>query len=79
MKTISLKLPPELEARLAQWSQARGVGRSEVVRAALEAYFAGQADGAGPSCADLAAGLIGCVAGPADLASTPRHLAGYGR
>ena len=79
MKTISLKLPDDLHARLAQMSRRRSVGKSEVVRAALEAYFAGTAAAAGPSCADLAGDLVGSLSGPKDLASNPKHLRGYGR
>jgi hypothetical protein len=49
------------------------------VRAALEEYFAKGGNGSGISCADLAADLVGCVNGPADLASNPSHMRGYGR
>jgi Ribbon-helix-helix protein, copG family len=79
MKTISLKLPDALHAKLAQLSRHRSTGKSEVVRAALEAYFAAKQNGAELSCADLAGDLIGAVAGPKDLATDPKHLAGYGQ
>jgi hypothetical protein len=77
-KSISLKLPAELHAQLVQLSRKRKLPKSEVVRAALEAYF-GSVRGATPSCVDLAAELVGSLEGPSDLASHPRHLKGYGR
>jgi hypothetical protein len=77
-KTISLKLPAELESQLARLSRQRSVTRSEIVRAALEAYLA-TGTAAPRSCLDLAGDLPGSLEGPADLASNPRHLKGYGR
>ncbi len=77
MKTISLKLPAELETQLARLSRQRSVTRSEIVRAALEAYLA-KGDTTRRSCLDLAGDLAGSLDGPADLASNPRHLKGYG-
>ncbi len=77
-KTISLKLPADLHAKLAQMSQRRKVPKSQVVRAALKAYFA-HTRGAEPSCTQLAGDLVGSVDGPTDLASNPKHLRGYGR
>jgi Arc/MetJ-type ribon-helix-helix transcriptional regulator len=79
MKTVSLKLPDELHAKLTELSRKRSKAKSEVIRAALEAYFASGANAAEPSCADLARDLIGSVEGPADLATHPKHLRGYGR
>lgn len=79
MKTLSLKLSDELDARLARVSRDRGAAKSEVVRDALEAYFAGNQNGSRVSCADLAGDLIGSLEGPADLATNPKHLRGYGR
>jgi metal-responsive CopG/Arc/MetJ family transcriptional regulator len=78
MKTISLKLSAELHTRLALLSQTRNVAKSEVVRAALEAYLAGD-NGSEPSCAELAGDLVGSLRGPVDLSTNPKHLRGYGR
>ena len=79
MKTISLKLPDELNAKLEQVSIQRGAAKSEVVRDALESYFADSKNGRTASIADLAADLIGCFDGPADLATNPKHMRGFGR
>ena len=78
MKSVSLKLPDELHSQLARLSKQRGAAKSEVVRDALEAYFADAKNG-GASCADLAGDLVGSLDGPADLATNPKHLRGYGR
>ena len=78
MKHISLKIPDELHAMLVQVSERRAAAKSDVIRAALESYFAGK-NGAGLSCADLAGELVGSLSGPADLATNPKHMKGYGR
>ena len=79
MKSVSLKVPDELHAKLATLAAQRNVGKSEVLRAALEAYFGEPVNGSEPTCADLAGNLIGCLEGPADLATNPKHMRGYGR
>jgi len=78
MKHISLKIPDNLHAKLVKVSEDRGAAKSDVIRSALESYFAG-ANGDGVSCADLADDLIGSLSGPTDLATNPKHLQGYGQ
>jgi len=77
MKSISLKLPDHLEAQLAKASQDGNTSRSEIVRAALEAYFTKSGEGR-PNCLDLAGDLVGSLEGPRDLSANPKHLKGYG-
>jgi len=77
-RTITLKLPNALAARLQAAVQKRGRTQSEVVREALEEHLNDQAAVVG-SCLDLARDLAGTVSGPVDLSSNPRHLGGYGR
>jgi predicted transcriptional regulator len=79
MKSVSLKLPDDLNAKLEQVSRERGAAKSDVVRDALDAYFAGQTNGRQLSCADLAAEIIGSVTGPVDLATNPKHMRGFGQ
>jgi hypothetical protein len=79
MKNVSFKLPDELNARLEQASKQRGAAKSDIVRDALEAYFSGQQNGARLSCLDLARDLAGSIDGPADLATNPKYMGGYGR
>lgn len=77
-KTITLKLPDALAARLQAVVQRRGRTQSELLREALEQHLNGHTSVAN-SCLDLARDLAGSVSGPADLSSSPRHLRGYGR
>ena len=79
MKTLSLKLPDALEARLTGRASQTGRTKSELVREALIEFFRKENDGGAGSCFDLARDLAGCVEGPRDLSSNPRHLRGYGR
>jgi hypothetical protein len=79
MKNVSLKLPDDLNARLEQVSKQRGAAKSDVIRDALEAYFADRTNGARVSCLDLARDLVGCLNGPPDLATNPKHMRGFGK
>jgi len=79
MKNISLKLPDELHSKLEQLSKQRGAAKSDVIRDALEAYFAAPKNGARVSCLDLASDLAGSIDGPADLATNSKYMRGYGR
>jgi Arc/MetJ-type ribon-helix-helix transcriptional regulator len=79
MKTVSLKLPEDLDARLESTARRRSWSKSEVVRRALTRFLPSDERSAGPSFADKAASLVGCVEGPEDLSSNPQRLRGYGR
>ena len=67
MKTISLKLPDDVDARLEARAKAIGKSKSALTREALAKYL----DGTGGS--EVRA------KGPGDLASNNKHLRGYGR
>jgi Ribbon-helix-helix protein, copG family len=84
MNTLTLKLPAELDAALAEASQRAQLSKSELVRRAVVAYLVpgGPADGqaSAPSALALAGDLVGCFAGgPSDLSSNPLHLDGFGQ
>ncbi len=79
MKTLSLKLPDSLEAQLTEQANVTGRSKSELVREALIESFRKENDGGVGSCFALARDLAGCVEGPPDLSSNPKHLRGYGR
>jgi predicted DNA-binding protein len=78
MPTISLKIPVALDRRLRRIAEVRQTTRSAVIRAAIEHLAAESAERTG-SCLALASDLIGCVEGPADLASNKQHLQGFGQ
>jgi len=79
MKSISVRLPEALSAHLETVARQRGETKSAVLCRILEAYLAGLADAAEGSCLELAEDLAGCVSGPKDLSTNPKHLEGFGR
>lgn len=80
MKTISLKLPESLDARLSKLARRRGASKSHVAREALEAFLEnGQRRGNGPSALELASELCGCVEGTGDLSHNRKHMEGFGK
>ncbi len=80
MTTISLKLPERLLELIETESRARGTTKSSLVRECLEKALAVPRSGTKVTCYDLAHDLAGSVKGlPRDLASNPKHMAGFGR
>jgi hypothetical protein len=82
MKTISLKLPAALNARLDRAAKQAKQSKSNLVRAALEQFL----NGARPSPAkksvsalELAGDLAGCVEGPGDLSTNAKYMEGFGK
>jgi predicted transcriptional regulator len=75
MKSMTIKLPASLSARVARLAKQRRVSRSVVVREALEALPDEPAD----TFVDRFAHLIGQAKGlPRDLSTNRRHLVGFG-
>ena len=80
MKTISLKLPDSLLARLEEEARLRRVTKSDLVREGIEKALAGDRVAEDPSCYDLGRDLAGSLKDlPADLATNPDHLEGFGQ
>ena len=79
MKTISIKLPDDLLARVRDAAMKRGETRSAVMREALQEYFSGKKDHNDLSCLDLAGDLVGSMEGPPDLSMNPAYMNGYGK
>jgi len=76
LKTLSVKVPAELSARVSKLARARKSTVSAVVREAIEQY----APSGGLSFAAAARAYIGSVdGGPGDLATNPKHLRGFGK
>jgi len=75
MRTVSFKLPEDLDDALSELARSRGASRSAVVREALEAL----AKGKRRSVTALAGDLVGSVDGPPDLATNRKHMSGYGK
>jgi Arc/MetJ-type ribon-helix-helix transcriptional regulator len=79
MKTVTVKLPLEIDAALEAVSARRRVSKSVVLREALEAALAREASK--PSVFHLMQDSLGCIdSGVSDLATNPKHLEeGYGK
>jgi predicted transcriptional regulator len=79
MKTITLKLPDSLLARLETAARERDENRSALIRQALEESLSSKRKGKQTSCLDLARDLAGSVGGPPDLSTNRAHMDEYGR
>jgi hypothetical protein len=79
MKTLSLKLPDRLHAKLAAAARQRKTTKSTVVRKALEAALRNDGKPKRGSALDLARDLVGCLAGPGDLSVNKAYFKAYGR
>lgn len=75
MRTVSFKLPKELDDALNELARSRGASRSALVREAIESL----AKGKRRSVTSVAGNLVGSVEGPTDLASNRKHMSGYGK
>jgi Arc/MetJ-type ribon-helix-helix transcriptional regulator len=79
MKTISVKVPEDLDLKLTAVAAKRRESKSAIIRAALDHLVESSEASTPNSCLDLAKDLIGSVEGPSDLSYNNRHLKGYGR
>jgi Arc/MetJ-type ribon-helix-helix transcriptional regulator len=75
MRTVSFKLPEDLDNALNELARTRRSSRSALVREALESL----AKGKRRSVTALAGDLVGSVEGPSDLATNRKHMSGYGK
>ena len=75
MRTVSFKLPEDLDDALNELARTRRLSRSALVREALESLRKGNRR----SVTALAGELVGSVAGPSDLATNRKRMSGYGR
>jgi metal-responsive CopG/Arc/MetJ family transcriptional regulator len=79
MKTLSVKVPEELDLKLNAVAARRRESKSALIRAALD-HIVKSSDAITPnSCLDLAKYLNGSVEGPSDLSYNKKHLKGYGQ
>ncbi len=74
LKTLTIKVPATLSAKVARIAKKQGSSRSEVVREALQAYAGNQR----LSFSEAAAEFGGSAKGPSDLSTDPRYLEDLG-
>jgi hypothetical protein len=79
MKTISLKLPDELERALAAKAEREGTTKSALIRDAIEKHLTQEAVPSKGSFLELAGDLIGRLDGPGDLSYNKEYLKDLGR
>lgn len=80
MKTVTVKLPASLNARLDRAARRRGQTKSDVIREALEGLLNGsRGTRTARSALELAGDLVGCVEGPGDLSTNPKYMEGLGQ
>jgi Arc/MetJ-type ribon-helix-helix transcriptional regulator len=81
MKSLSVKLPDALAARLRRIAKERGKSASALVKEALEDYLRrpNGPDGEEPSCYELGRDIWGSLEGPSDLSTNPKYMEGFGR
>lgn len=75
MRTVSFKLPAQLDDKLSNLARERNATRSALVREAIEALAKGERR----SVTALVDKLVEGGSGPADLSTNPKHMAGYGK
>ena len=79
MKTLTVKVPEDLDLKLTAVAAKRRESKSALIRAALDHIVKSSESNTPNSCLDLAKDLIGSVEGPSDLSHGSKHLKGYGR
>ena len=79
MKTLTVKVPEELDLKLAAVAKKIGESKSNLIRTAIEHIVTSSSAITANSCLDLAKDLVGSVEGPTDLSHNKKHLAGYGQ
>jgi predicted transcriptional regulator len=84
MKTISLRLPDGLHARVVREAKRKRSSKAAVVRAAVEQSLQPRPRSNGkrgqrrPTAGELAADLCGSIEGPSDLSTNPKYMEGFG-
>lgn len=78
MKTITLKMPEVLEAKLNSFAKSKGQSKSEIIRNALMLYISNENISLSGSFLDLSEDLAGSIDGPKNLSTNKSLFKGYG-
>ena len=79
MKTLSFKVPDDLDREIEDLARRKGWSKSRLIRLAIAGFVPRGNRASKGSFLDRAGHLAGCVSGPPDLSTNPAHLKGYGR
>jgi predicted transcriptional regulator len=79
MKTVSLKMPEEMDMELSEAARRMGRSKSLLVRMALSEFLPRRSRSSRRFFLARAADLAGCIAAAPDLSTNKRRLQGYGR
>jgi len=79
MKTLTVKVPEELDLKLAAVAAKRGESKSNLIRTAINSILKEYKAVIPNSCLDMAKDLVGSVEGPSDLSCNKTYLKGYGK
>jgi predicted DNA-binding protein len=74
MKTLTVKVPEELDLKLAAVAAKRGESKSNLIRTAINSILNASEAVNLNSCLDMAKDLVGSVEGPSDLSCNKKHL-----
>lgn len=75
MKTLTVKIPEDLDEKISAIAKRRKTSRSAVVRAALETIGENEQ----PTFGELARRFRGILEGPGDLSTNKRYFEGFGK
>lgn len=78
MTTITCKISESLNAELEAAAKRRRVGKSQIVREALEQNLKRRKMDRDVTVYDLIHDLCGSLSGTRDLATNPKHMEGFG-
>lgn len=79
MRTLTVKVPEELDLKLTAVAEKMSESKSNLIRTAIENIVASSEAITPNSCLDLAKDLIGSVEGPRDLSYNKKYFKGYGQ
>ncbi len=80
MKTLSFKIPETLDQRITLEVARRKIGKSALLREAVEQHLSKpSASRKRQSFLDLAGDLVGKRQGPGDLSTNPKYLRDFGK
>ena len=77
MKTLTVKMPEELDLKLTAVAAKRGESKSNLIRTAIDSILNANEAVTHNSCLDMAKDLVGSVEGPSDLSCNKKNLKNY--